>query len=824
MIIAFVWQQTKAQNPAYRATSQYFFNKKGEFMFKLFKVLFGLIILIILALLIVPFFIDVNDYKPEISKVVYDATGRNVQIEHLQLSAFPWVGVTLKNVQLENAPGFQHQHMLTIDTVDVQLELIPLLNKQIEVKRFLLDTPKIWLEQRADASNNWQDLQGSSSPKTTTTQPAVSTNKVKPSTSSVVRSPIALNADLLQLKNGQVIWSDTTNEKLVISDIQLSIKDLQLTKPIQVALSAKLDQNPFKLNAEVGPIGDFNTLNINKLPLRLQFKTQGFSLAPLSTWLPELEDAQVEQFGDPKTAKVDLNISLEQHKDRAIASSGNMQLQLKDKLDMAWKLNAKALKSMHIQDLEVSINDTQVANISGNIKNFAQSPSFELRIETAKLQRIWLNHFSPSLQALYLKHPEPWQSIKLGALIAGDADILDIRDLQLQLNDEHIQASGNLAWGEAPDIQLRITTNTLHLDPWLPQSEAKQTTDNIPTTPTEKQDDLPKGDVTQSNIEPDLTFLKPWYLSLQLSAKRIDVMNLQLDNLRLTLSTEKGVVRLNPLKFEVAGGRISENFTLYTNTYPATWKESMKLNGVAVQPVLKAVADFGKLSGTATLNTSLSGKGLLPVNISKNLNGNGHFVFEDGQFEGIDISKEVRKFKKQDTPSQNTTDFAQMQGSFRIHKGVLTNNDLYMASPLFRLTGKGKLYLDPLKLDYHVRPRLIESLAGQGGNRVERGIEVPLHISGPIDDIQVSVEIDKDALLNSAAAINNAAGKPIGGVGGKVLGQGFVKTRNEEVAKAKAEGKRKADAKIAAEKTRLQADTKKKAEEKLKNMFKGFGF
>jgi uncharacterized protein involved in outer membrane biogenesis len=789
-------------------------------MFKVLKVLFGLITFIILALLALPFFIDVNDYKPEISKAVYDATGRNVQIEDIQLSAFPWVGVTLKNIQLENAPGFQHQHMLTIDTVDVQLELIPLLNKQIEVKRFLLDTPKVWLEQRGDTSNNWQDLQGSTSPKTTA-KPPINSNKTK--TSSIVRAPITLNADLLQLKNGQVIWSDTTNGTLVISDVQLTIKNLQLTKPIQVALSAKLDQNPFELNAEVGPIGNFNTLDINQLPIRLQFKTQGFSLAPISAWLPELEDAQVEQFGDIKTAKVDLNISLEQHKDSAIASSGNIQLQLKDKLDIAWKLNAKALKSMHIQNLDVSINDTQVANISGNLKNIAQSPSFEFRIETAKLQRIWLNHFSPSLQALYLNHPEPWQSIKLGALIAGDADILDIRDLQLQLNDEYVQASGNLAWGEAPDIQLRVTTNTLHLDPWLPQSETKQNTNNA-KTPKEVQGNLTKNEAMQNNVEPDLTFLKPWYLSLQLNAKRIDVMNLQLDNLRLTLSAEKGVVRLNPLKFEVTGGRISENFTLYTNTYPATWKESMKLNGVAVQPVLKAVADFGKLSGTATLNTSLSGKGLLPASISKNLNGNGHFVFEDGQFEGVDIAKEVRKFKKQDAPSQNTTDFAQMQGSFRIHKGVLTNNDLYMASPLFRLTGKGKLYLNPLKLDYHVRPRLIESLTGQGGNRVERGLEVPLHISGPVDDIQVSLEIDKDALLNSAAAINNAAGKPIGGVGGKVLDQGFVKTRDEEVAKAKVEAKRKADAKIAAEKARLQADTKKKAEEKLKNMFKGFGF
>lgn len=779
-------------------------------MFRIFKVLLGLITFIILALLALPFFIDVNDYKPEISKAVYDATGRNIEIEHIQLSAFPWVGLTLKNVQLENAQGFQHQYMLTVDTVDIQLELMPLLNKQIEVKRFLLDSPKVWLEQRSDTSNNWQDLQTYTPKKGANTTQTAPPSPNKTNSSSVVSSPIALNADLLQLKHGQIIWSDAATGDISISDIQLDIKDLQLTKPIQITLSAKLEQNPFELHAEVGPIGDFNTLDINKLPIRLQLQTQAFSLAPFSAWLPHLEDAQIKQFGDIQHGKASLDISIEQHQNHAIASSGNIQLQLKDKLDITWTLNAKTLKSLHIQDLNFAINDEQVANISGNIKNITQSPSFELRIETAKLQRIWLNHFSPELQALYLHHPEPWQSIKLGALIAGDANILDIRDLQLELNDEHVQASGNLAWGKAPDIQLRITTQALHLDPWLPQSQTKKTSGSRQASTH-----------TQGNeTEPDLTFLKPWYLSLQLSAKRIDAMNLQLDNLRLTLSAEKGIVRLNPLKFEVSGGRVSENFTLYTNSYPATWKESMKLSGVAVQPVLKAIADFKKLSGTATLNTSLSGKGLLPSSITKSLNGNGHFVFEDGQFEGVDIAKEVRKFKKQDTTSQNTTDFAQMQGSFRIHKGVLTNNDLYMASPLFRLTGKGRLYLDPLKLDYHVRPRLIESLSGQGGSKIDRGIEVPLHISGPIDDIKVSVEMDKDALLNSAAAINNAAGKPIGGVGGKVLDQGFVKTRDEQVAKAKADAKRKADAKIAAEKARLET----LAKEKLKNAFKGFGF
>jgi len=766
-------------------------------MLKVFKIVFGLAAFIVLALLALPFFIDVNDYKPEISKAVYDATGRNLDIEHIRLSAFPWVGITLKQVKLENAPGFQHPYMMTIDTVDVQLDLVSLLNQQIEVKRFLLDSPRIWLEKRADASNNWQDLQAGAQKNGTTPSPKASAQPKQSATQHAMPA-IALNAELLQLQHGQVIWSDASRGNITVSNIDVSVKDLQFHRPIQLELAASIQDSPLRLQAEVGPLGSLDKLDIHKLPLRLNITAQHFALAALSPYLPQPNQATLAHTGDLSQGHISLDVSVEQHQDGNIISSGHLQAMLKNTADASWKIRLKSLSTLNIQDFKLALNDTHLLELSGSVKHLDRKPSYELRMETAKLQRIWLNQFLPELQALYQYHPAPWQSLKLGALIAGDADILDIRDLQLDLNDEHIQASGNMAWGKAPDIQLRVTINTLHLDPWLPRS-----------TPKAKSQPATSAKPQQDTKEPDLTFLKPWYVSLQLNAKRIDAMQLQMDNLRLTLSTEKGVVRLNPLKFEITGGSVAENFTLYANTYPVTWKESIKLNGVAIQPILKAVADFDKLSGKAQLTTSLSGKGLLPANITRNLNGSGNFVFEDGQFKGVDIAKEVRKFKKLDTTSQNTTDFAQMQGSFRIKNGVLNNPDLFMSSPLFRLTGQGQVNLNTLSLDYRVRPRLVNSLAGQGGERNIRGVEVPLHLFGSFENIQVKVEMDKNALINSAAAINNASGKPIGGVGGKVLDQGFVKTRDEEIAAAK---------------DRLAEKAKKKAAEKLKDVFKGFGF
>ncbi len=790
-------------------------------MLKFIKFTFSFLILVLIILLVTPFFINVNDYKPEIKKAVFDATGRNLDIGNIKLSLFPWVGVTLTDVALENAEGFAQLNMLEVNTVDVKVALMPLFDQQVEVKHFELKSPKIWLTQHSDGSNNWSDLSevkkdNADDPQHQKTQP--STKGKEDVTTSNQALPIAFEAKLLQLTHGQIIWNDESKGKVVIDDIQLDVTNLQLKQPVGIDFSARIGANPMQITAEVGPMIDLDKFNPETLPALVQVKSNNFSLKPFLAWLPQLEPEQEAQFGQLQNTNISLDVSLEQHADKMLFSSGSIEVNAKHKLNTAWKLNIKSLKTLKIDTFKLTMDDTDVLSMSGKVRSLLKKPRFEAKISTPKLQRIWLNTLLPSLQDIYKEHPKPWQTVQAEAFIAGDADIIEIRNMQLHLDEEPIQLSGDIAIGDAPDIQLRITANELHLDPWIPQS--KKDKKGIPSTQAPSNTAATDNKV---NPEPDLTFLKPWYLSVQLQAKTIHAMKLKLENLRMTLSSEKGVVRLNPLSFDTNGGHISENMTLYTNQYPATWKQSLRLEGVSIQPILKALADFDKLSGLTTLNADLSGKGLLPDNITKNVTGRGKFLFEDGQFKGVDIAKEVRKLKKQSSSTQKS-DFAKMQGTFNIKNAILTNNDLYMASPLFRLSGKGKIYLDPAKVDYHVRPKLIKSLAGQGGDAVKKGLVVPLHISGPFDKIKVSVEMDKDAILDSAGALNDAAGKPIGGVGGKALDQGFVKTRDEEVAKAKAEAKRKAKAKIDAEKAQAEAKAKEKAKQKLKDVFKGFKF
>ncbi len=82
-------------------------------------------------------------------------TGRDLSFKNTKIMFWPNVGVRLQNVALSNPAWASADSMVTLDEMDVRLALRPLLNKQIQVTRFVLNKPVINLEIGADGKRNW---------------------------------------------------------------------------------------------------------------------------------------------------------------------------------------------------------------------------------------------------------------------------------------------------------------------------------------------------------------------------------------------------------------------------------------------------------------------------------------------------------------------------------------------------------------------------------------------------------------------------------------------------------------------------------------------
>jgi AsmA protein len=225
----------------------------------------GVAVLVLVAIILVPFVVDVEKYKPVIEAKIVEATGRSFSLGGpLKPSVFPWIGLQLSDLHLGNPPGFKEKDFVSVKSFEVRVKLLPLLTRKVEVKRFVMDSPRIVLEKTEDGRAGWEGLGSgdSQAPAETKTSPA-------PKPSGDGGLPIeSLAVGELAITNGQILYLDqSTGTRKEVKELKLLLSDVSLDKPIGVAFSAIADNKPVSLAGKVGPVGD----QPGKAPLPLDF-------------------------------------------------------------------------------------------------------------------------------------------------------------------------------------------------------------------------------------------------------------------------------------------------------------------------------------------------------------------------------------------------------------------------------------------------------------------------------------------------------------------------------------------------------------------------
>lgn len=230
----------------------------------------GLVVLIVLALLIAPMFVDVEKYKPMIEEKVTQATGRPFRLEGtLDLSLFPWAGISLSQLHLGNPPGFETDDFVYIESFEVRAKLLPLLSRDLQVKRFLLNGIRLNLEKAEDGSANWEGLGGTA--KDTPEEAPAEPEK----TGAAGGLPLKALAVGDFSVTGSLHYIDrASGQRKEITDVSLTLKDVSLDRPVSLAFSARVDGQPLSLEGEVGPVGQDPMKGSLPLSLRLQALNQ----------------------------------------------------------------------------------------------------------------------------------------------------------------------------------------------------------------------------------------------------------------------------------------------------------------------------------------------------------------------------------------------------------------------------------------------------------------------------------------------------------------------------------------------------------------------
>lgn len=139
-------------------------------MRKLAYVLLAIVVLVIGAAVLAPVLIPTDAIKERVAREVERATGRAFAIDGpVSVSLLPALAVEAEQVRFANAEGASEADMVRLGTLEIVLQVLPLLSGSVEVARFVLVEPEIHLEVDEDGTANWQftPADGSAAPAAT---------------------------------------------------------------------------------------------------------------------------------------------------------------------------------------------------------------------------------------------------------------------------------------------------------------------------------------------------------------------------------------------------------------------------------------------------------------------------------------------------------------------------------------------------------------------------------------------------------------------------------------------------------------------------------
>ena len=350
------------------------------------------------------------------------------------------------------------------------------------------------------------------------------------------------------------------------------------------------------------------------------------------------------------------------------------------------------------------------------------------------------------------------------------ASAAQIAFTQASIDIDAIKSKGDVTvalGGVKPAVKGRLDVEMLDLNPYLPPEGA----------PAASGKGAGGGDAAKAPSQSaaksgwsddpiDASGLKSADVDFALSCGGILVKKIKVGKsaLKLALHDGKLVADLTELAlYQGAGkGRVALDGSQPGVGLDATFQ----LKGLQAEPFLTDAADTSRLSGTGNFDVAVTGQGTSQRQIVSALDGKGAVSFLNGAIKGINLAAMLRNAASAFTggSSSEKTDFAELGGTFTIAKGILTNNDLALKSPLLRVEGKGVVDLPQRSVNYRVEPKVVASLQGQGGGDAS-GLVVPVLISGPWDNL--SYRPDLEALVKQNVQNVGKAVEGLLGGGGK---------------------------------------------------------
>jgi AsmA protein len=230
----------------------------------------------VVLVLVAPFLIPVNQFRPTIEEKASAALGRKVDVGNLSLSLFTG-SLAADNLAIADDVKFSKSPFLTAKSIKVGVELVPLiLHKDLNITNIVIDGPEVTLLRNPGGEWNYSSF-GASAAKSQGNQ-ATPAQQTPPPQAEKSSSGGEFSVDKLELRNGRIVIGSTNSQKRSTYDkVDLTASNVSLTTKFPVTLTANLPGGGnLKLDGTAGPLDQENTA---LTPVNAKLTVNGLNLA-----------------------------------------------------------------------------------------------------------------------------------------------------------------------------------------------------------------------------------------------------------------------------------------------------------------------------------------------------------------------------------------------------------------------------------------------------------------------------------------------------------------------------------------------------------------
>jgi len=750
------------------------------------KFFFIFLALVLLALLAFVATFDANNYKPEIIEQVEKATGRSFTIDgDIQLSIFPWVGLKVEDVALGNEKGFKAKQFAAIKQLDVKVNVLPLIRKEVQINTIRLHGLDVSLEVASDKSNNWSSLaQSKAISADVSTEAAREAAKETATEQTIAEEEETSLLQSLQVEGFEFVdvtirYDDrSSNTKATVSEMNLTTSAITFDKPIDVSFAARIENNQpeidtrLKLTTQLILNKEFTEFNLHDFVFTI--------LAKANDFIPQQEQIEI---------KTNIDVLMDEQR-----------VTLK-------QLQLSALGTTTLADITVS-QFLETPLIQGGI----EVQAFNAR-EVAKRAGVVLPEMAKA-DALH--------KVTLKTKIKLQGEKLQANDFSFGLDGSTLSGWLHLINISKQQLRYDLAFDQLNINDYLPiVVEAVPDNKTVANNKTGSAGAPAVAATGDEKIELPVEMMRKLDMQGDFRIAALTAKEYKIKQFLMTLKAKNGEIAIKPLSMQVLEGQVDSAIRINVKKETPAYAINLDVNqvqaGPVVNPLLVGVMGDKPLTMAGAVNVKMdikttgdsvnqlkkASKGVLVLDMKETrVDGfDPEFYMRSSiadyvNSKGFGLSDSIMgKYKPREV-----TVFDKIHSTVNIANGKARTDDFLMDSKRVKVTAKGHADIMQNTLDVVSSIQLPRSKTV-----VEKIFDEPVfvRIHGPFDALEY--ELDKNKLKKSTTDV----------------------LKNEAKAKLDAEKQRlkdkaKAEQKRAEEKAReeLKKGTDK-LKEKLRNKLKG---